>query len=285
VRQVLAPLSADFSKIAVAERRRKKNMKKSDKQRVVIAAIQRVLRDDIQAYTIIHNECDGTIRGYVGAHYGHLDDDIQEDIVSRTHQRIFDKLSEFDQTRGPFLRWAWWQMRHAASEVLVERFGLHRVGPKHGKRRRVAVSESFDEETHSQRVRPVPGPAEEYETRMRSQLLWREYEKLARDGQLSIALYDLEDRNLAETAQELGMPLIRVRRLLERNHNSLRKRLKRLDVRPVEPEPHYGRVWTEPDSTGYDDDWAATSMAYLPDDPDTLVGAAAKHEEEDSEQP
>jgi hypothetical protein len=174
---------------------------------------------------------------------------------------------------------------NVAGKVLVERYGLRRVAVEDGRSRRFAASVSFDEEMHEPWTRPVPGPAEECEARMRSRLLWQEYEALAREGRLSIALHDIAGRTLAETARELGMPLMRVRRLLERNHGSLRKRLKRLGVRPVEPEPHYGRVWTEPDDTGYDDDWTASVTAVLPDGPDTLVGAAARHEEEDSEQP
>lgn len=248
-------------------------------------AIQRVLNGDVDSYEIILKQTDSSLRSFIGSRYGQLGKDFIDEVAIRTHEFGFANLSSYNTDSDATLQ-TWLNLRslNVAGEVLAERLDLHRLGPR-GARRRVLVSESFDEETHAQRARPVPGPAEEYEARMRSRLLWQEYEALAREGRLSIALYDLEGRTLAETAQELGMPLIRVRRLLERNHHRLRKRLKRLDVRPVEPEPHHGRVWTEPDDTGYDDDWTATPMAYLPDDPDTLVGAAARREEEDSEQP
>jgi hypothetical protein len=173
---------------------------------------------------------------------------------------------------------------NVAGEVLAERLDLRRLGPR-GARRRVVVSESLNEETHALRSGSGIGPAEAYEARMRSHMLWQEYEALAGEGRLSIALHDVEGRALAETAQALDMPLIRVRRLLDRNHNRLRRRLKRRDVRPVECEPHYGMVRYETDDTGSDEDWTATPMAYLPDDPDSLVGAAAKPEKEDEETP
>jgi len=252
----------------------------------VSAARQRVLDGDENSYDVIYQDCDSSLRSFIGARYGHLGKDFVDEVAIRTHEYVLTRLDKYKSDKdASFQTWLNLRSLNVAGEVLVERYGLRRIGPRHGKRRRVAVSESYDEETHAQRARPVPGPDEEYEARMRSRRLWQEYEALAREGRLSIALHDLAGRTLAETAQELDMPLIRVRRLLERNHHRLRKRLKRLDVRPVEPEPHYGRVWSEPDDTGYDDDWTATPMAYLPDDPDTLVGAAARREEEDKEQP
>jgi DNA-directed RNA polymerase specialized sigma24 family protein len=248
-------------------------------------AVKLVLAGDVNAYEEIYAVCDGALRAFVGRRYGHLGDDFVNEVAIRTHEFAFTHLDSYNSD-GDATYQTWLNLRslNVAGEVLAERLDLHRLGPR-GARRRVGVSESFDEETHA--LRPGSGhcPAEEYEAKMRSRLLWQEYEALAREGRLSIALHDVEGRTLAETAQALDMPLIRVRRLLDRNHNRLRKRLKRRGVRPAECEPHYGRVWSQPDDTGYDDDWTATSMAYLPDDPDSLVGAAAKSEEEDEETP
>jgi DNA-directed RNA polymerase specialized sigma24 family protein len=259
-------------------------MDPKEKQEVT-DAIQRVLKGDVDSYAIIHKQTDSSLRSFIGSRYGHLGNDFVDEVAIRTHEFGFANLNSYNTDRDATLQ-TWLNLRslNVAGEVLAERLDLHRLGPR-GARRRVVVSESFNDEVHALQAGSVPGPAEDYDARMRSRLLWQEYEALASEGRLSIALHDLAGRTLAETARETGMPLIRVRRLLERNHHGLRKRLKRLDVRPVEPEPHYGRVWSEPDDTGYDDDWAATSMAYLPDDPDTLVGAAARREEEDKEKP
>ena len=250
---------------------------------IVADAIARVLEGDVEAYAVIYRACDGALRAFTSRRYGHKGDDFVNEVAIRTHEFCFNHLSDYNRDKGAaFQTWVNECSLDVAGQVLVEWDGLRRLGPRGPERRRVAVLQSFDEEKHAAYANSVPGPAEEYEAKMRSRLLWQEYDRLAREGRLSIALYDLGDRTLAETAEELGMPVIRLRRLLERNHHRLRKRLKRHGVRPAEPEPHYGRVWSEPDDTGYDDDWSATSMAYLPDDPDTLVGAAAKSEKEES---
>jgi len=257
---------------------------RQDNPRVSIA-IQRVLAGDESSYDVIYKDCDPSLRSFIGARYGHLGDDFVSEVAIRTHEYGFTHLDSYNSdSDATYQTWLNLRSLNVAGEVLAERLDLHRLGPR-GDRRRVGVSESFDEETHALRAGPGSRPAEEYEAKMRSRLLWQEYEALAREGRLSVALHDIEGRTLAETAEALDMPLIRVRRLLDRNHSRLRKRLKRRDVRPAECEPHYGQVWSQPDDTGYDEDWTATSMAYLPDDPDTLVGAAAKSEEEDEETP
>ena len=250
------------------------------KSPMLTAAIRRVLSGDVESYDVIHKQTDGSLRSFIGSRYGHMGDDFIREVAIRTHEYGFSHLNSYNSD-GDVTYQTWLNLRslNVAGEVLAERLDLHRLGPR-GARRRVEVSESFDEETHALRAGPGSRPAEEYEAKMRSRLLRQEYDALAGEGRLSVALHDIEGRTLAETAQALDMPLIRVRRLLDRNHKRLRKRLKRRGVRPAECEPHYGRVWSLPDDTGYDDDWTETSMAYLPDDPDSLVGAAAKSEEE-----
>jgi hypothetical protein len=125
----------------------------------------------------------------------------------------------------------------------------------------------------------VPDPAEVHEAEWQSRQLWLEYAALAEEGRLSTALHDMEGLTLAQTAEALKMPLIRLRRLLDRNHSRLRKRLKRRGVRLVEHEPYYGMVRSETDDTGYDDDWSASVTAFLPVDPDDLDRAAAREVE------
>lgn len=250
-----------------------------------VEAIQRVLDGHRNDYDVIYKACDPSLRSFLGARYGHLGGDFIDEVAIRTHEFAFTHLNSYNSNSdAAFQTWLNLRSLNVAGDVLAERFDLHRLGPR-GARRRVGVSESFDEETHAPWSGSGQSPAEEDEAKMRNRLLWQEYETLAREGRLSVALHDIEGRTLAETAQALDMPLIRVRRLLDRNHSRLRKRLKRRGVLPAEREPHFGRVWSQPDDTGYDDDWTATSMAYLPEDPDSLVGAAAKSEEEDEETP
>jgi len=248
----------------------------------VADAVTRVLNGDVQAYETIYRACDRGLRAFVGRRYGHLGDDFVSEVAIRTHGYAFSHLAQYNPKReATFQTWLNLRSLNVAGEVMAERAELHRLGPRGG-RRRVALSVPYDEEKHAHKAGSVPGPAEEYEAKMRSRLLWQEYEALAREGRLSVALHDIAGLTLAETARELDMPLIRVRRLLEQNHRGLRRGLRRRGVIAAEPaEPYYGRVRTD---TGYDDDWTATSMAYLPDDPDTLVGVAAKSEKEDEHQ-
>jgi len=103
------------------------------------------------------------------------------------------------------------QSLNVASEVIIERRDLHRLGPR-GKRKYVALGESFDEEMHPQRASPKPGPAEEHEARERSRRLWQAYERLDGEGRLSVALRDVEGLTGDETAEKLDKPLISVRR-------------------------------------------------------------------------
>lgn len=280
------PPSENVERRTLKGRGRKSNVHGRESTHQKIAeAIRRVLKGDVNSYKIIHQMTDGPLRSFIGSRYGRLGGDFVDEVAIRTHEYAFSHLDSYNSdSDATFQTWLNLRSLNVAGEVLAERLDLRRLGPR-GARRRVVVSESLNEETHALRSGSGIGPADAYEARMRSHMLWQEYEALASEGRLSIALHDVEGRTLAETAQALDMPLIRVRRLLDRNHNRLRRRLKRRDVRPVECEPHYGMVRYETDDTGYDEDWTATSMAYLPDDPDSLVGAAAKSEKEDEETP
>ena len=246
------------------------------------AAIRRVLSGDVNAYRIIYDITDRSLRSYIGSRYGHLDDDFKTDVVNGTHEFVFENLNQYKSDESSLQTWMNWASRNVALTVMTERFNLRKVKTADGKWERVAVSIAMDEEALALVAKLVPGPEEIHEAKWQEHLLWQTYDTLANEGRLSVAHYDLGDKTLADAARELGMPVIRLRRLLEKNHNRLRKRLKRNGIRLVESEPHYGRVWHDPDNTGYDDDWTATSTADLPDDPDTLVGAAAEETEEEA---
>jgi RNA polymerase sigma factor (sigma-70 family) len=253
------------------------------KSPTLTAAIRRVLSGDVESYEVIHKHTDGPLRLHVARRHGlSTDDDFVDEVAIRTHEYVLNHLHLYNSDRGAaFQRWMEVQSLNVAKEVLIERRDLHRLGPR-GERKYVALGENFDEELHPRRACPRPGPAEEHEARERSRRLWQAYEALDSEGRLSISLYDIEGLTLGETADRLDKPLISVRRQLERSHDWLRERLKREDVRPVESEPCSGRVGFEPDDTGYDDDWTASVMAELPDDPDNLVGAAAEEVDEET---
>jgi RNA polymerase sigma factor (sigma-70 family) len=248
----------------------------------LMAAIRQVLGGDVNKYELIYKSTDARLRLHIARRYGHpVDDDFVDEVAIRTHEYISTHLYNYNSDRGAaFQRWANIQSLNVAREVIIERRGLHRLGPR-GKRKYVDLGESFDEEMHPRRASPGPGPAEAHEAKERSRRLWQAYEALAEDGRLSIALHDLDGLPLDETAQKLDKPLISVRRELERCHGWLRERLEREGVRPVDSEPVGGRVGFGTNDTGYDDDWTATVMSELPDDPDTLVGAAAEENEEE----
>jgi len=114
-------------------------------------------------------------------------------------------------------------------------------------------------------ARAEPDPAAVREAESDSEVLWEEYEALATEARRSVTLHDIDGMTLAESALALGIPVSRLRRHLDQAHNHFRSRLKRLGVRPVERETHYGMVRHETDSTGYDDDWTASATEFLPD--------------------
>lgn len=249
----------------------------------LMAAIRQVLSGDVNKYKLIYKSTDARLRLHIARRYGHpVDDDFVDEVAIRTHEYVVDHIRLYNSDRGAtFQRWMNVQSLNVAREVIIERRGLHRLGPR-GERKYVELGENFDEELHPRRACPRPGPAEEHEARERSRRLWQAYEALDSEGRLSISLYDIEGLTQGETATQLDKPLISVRRQLERCHDWLRVRLKREDVRPVESEPCSGRVGFESVDTGYDDDWTASVMAESPDDPDNLVGAAAEEVDEET---
>jgi RNA polymerase sigma factor (sigma-70 family) len=252
------------------------------KSPTLTAAIRRVLSGDVESYEVIHKHTDGPLRLHVARRHGlSVDDDFVKEVAIRTHEYVLNHLRLYNSDRGAaFQRWMEVQSLNVAREVVIERRDLHRLGSR-GERKYVDLGENFDEELHPRRACPRPGPAEVHEAQERSRCLWQAFEELVSEGRLSVALYDIEGLTLSETATRLDKPLISVRRQLERSHDWLREQFKRQDVRPVECEPYYGRVRYESDDTGYDDDWTASVMAELPDDPDTLVGSAAEEAEEE----
>ena len=247
----------------------------------IAEAISRVRAGDVNAYEEIYAVCDGALRAFMSRRYGYLGNDFVDEVDVRTHEYVFENLNLYKSGGSSFQTWMNWASRNIALRVMTERFNLRKVMNADGRWERVAVSIAMDEEALALVARTVPGPEEIHDAEWQRHLLWQEYDALANDGRLSVTHYDLGDRTLADVARDLGMPVIRLRRLLEKNHRRLRGRLKRAGVSPVEREPHYGRVWQDPDVTWYDDDWTSTQTADLPDEPGSRSGAAAKEIEEE----
>jgi len=264
------------------DRSQKSDIRSQNAEVRTAVARRRVLEGDVNAYQEIYAVCDGALRAYVGARYGHLGDDFVDEVDVRTHEFVFENLTQYDSDISSFQTWMNWASRNVALTVMTERFNLRKVKTADGKWERVAVSIAMDEEALALVARSVPGPEEIHDAEWQRHLLWQEYDALANDGRLSVTHYDLGDRSLADVARDLGMPVIRLRRLLEKNHRRMRRRLKRAGVSLVEREPHYGRVWQDPDVTSYDDDWTCTQTADLPAEPVSRSGAAAKEIEEEA---
>ena len=247
----------------------------------IAEAISRVRAGDVNAYEEIYAVCDGALRAFMSRRYGYLGNDFVDEVDVRTHEYVFENLNLYKSGGSSFQTWMNWASRNIALRVMTERFNLRKVMNADGRWERVAVSIAMDEEALALVARTVPGPEEIHDAEWQRHLLWQEYDALANDGRLSVTHYDLGGGSLADVARDLGMPVIRLRRLLEKNHRRLRGRLKRAGVSPVEREPHYGRVWQDPDVTSYDDDWTATQTAGLPAEPVSRSGAAAKEIEEE----
>ena len=244
-----------------------------------MAAIRRVLDGDVDAYGIIYETIDKPLRCYIGIMYGRHDCEIQDEIANRTHEFIFENLSRYDPALASFQRWANLASRNVALRVMTERFNLCKVETGDGRWERVATTVAMDEEALTLVARTVPGPDEAQFAEWQSHLLWKEYDALANDGRLSISLHILQGRTLADTARKLHMPVIRLRRMLDKERSRLRKRLLRQGFRPVERETHYGVVSNG--NTSYHNEWTTSQTESLPVEPVSRSGAAERKDEEE----
>jgi DNA-directed RNA polymerase specialized sigma24 family protein len=246
-------------------------------------AVARVRNGDDEAYEVIYAACDRELRAFVGKRHGHLGDAFVDEVDIRTHEYVFSNLNRYNPDRGvSFQTWVNWQSNNVAIQVKAEWFDLHKVRTPDGRWERVAGSVPMDEAAREVMLGSPPEPPDAPWRRHR---LWKEYEALSNEGRLSVALHDICGLTLPETASALGMPLIRLRRLLDQCHSRLRKRLKRAGIRPGESMPHYGMVARYGnDGTGYEEEWTATETARLPFVPDSLDSTALEPEEEGLEE-
>jgi RNA polymerase sigma factor (sigma-70 family) len=224
-------------------------------------AIERVLGGDEDAYELIYRESDRPLRAWLGKRFHLLGPDFIDEVAVRTFEVAFHNLHRFDPERTRFLTWLIWQARSVAKRVRHERF------------RRRAVS--LDEAMHKPWA-TVPGPAEERERAELYRALGEELDSLPEQTRACVTLFHCQGLTNRQTADRLGIPLIRARRERARALAVLKRRLQERGVRVVERDCTPSPVWHGRDSTGYDDDWTASVTANLPDDPDPLEGRAAK---------
>lgn len=227
--------------------------------------IRRVLDGDVDAYGTVYDIIDKPLRFYIDRAYGRMDDDFRNEVVTRTHTFVFEHLAQYNPGYASIQTWAKWSSRNVALRVMTERFNLHKVETEDGKWKRESISIAMDEEALS--LASQAGP-DSNEASWLKHVLWQEYSALAREGRLSLAFRVVEGRRLEDTAKLLNMPVIRLRRLLDREYSRLRKRLRRRGIGPDLCWPHHGMV-SHGDNTGYNDDWTSSETAALPDVPDS----------------
>ena len=259
----LALLNADYSKIAVAVVKKGRKMAlESDKDKEIQKAIPRVQDGEENAYEIIHNLTDGSLRLFVGSRNRGRDGDFINEVVERTHEYALEHLKEYSaEKRASFQTWLNWQSRNIARKVRAERDDQNTV--------------SLNEELDVQYVVTPSDPAEEHERQRRNRVLRQELKALAKQDRLSIAGHGSGHWTFTTTAQRLGLTVPQARYRHERACRDIKQRLELRGVRPTEVVPCYGRVGSLPDESGDEDDRAARPMAILPHGPDTLEGAAA----------
>jgi RNA polymerase sigma factor (sigma-70 family) len=245
------------------------------------AAIRRVLDGDVDAYGTIYDIIDKPLRYYIDRTYGRMDDDFRNEVVTRTHTFVFENLHRYNPGYASILTWAKWSSRNVALRVKTERYNLRKVLDPDGRWQRLPMTIAMDEEALALAARPVAGPEEEYFAKWQDHLLAKELETLANEGRLSTTLPALEGLTQKQAAKKLGIPVIRLRRLIERNLRRVKKGLVRRDVRPVERVPHYGMVRHDTDETGYDDGWTSSQAETLPVEPDSRTDSAAKEIDEE----
>ena len=232
----------------------------------VTDAIRRVLNGDVESYDIVHKHTDGPLRLSIAARYYWAGPDFENEIAARTHEFVLPRLGEYEKARATIRTWVNWQARGVAKQVMYEWYGRRLV--------------QYNEAVHEVYTVSATGPVDVFEDERLSRAIEEEVASLPDDERQAVVLHDREGLTFAETAEASGQSVMQVRYRRERALARLKHRLLMRGVRPVAidftPAPvWHGRDWTDPD------DFAAPTVAYLPDGPDTLVGAAAKSGKED----
>jgi len=229
-------------------------------------AIRRVLDGHENDYELIYEQCDRSLRAFVARHYYWAGPDFVEEVAVRTHEYALSRLSEYDAARSSYQTWLNWQSRSVASEVVRERFGRRLV--------------QYDDGVHEAWAVSATGPADVCEDERLNRVLREEFDALPEDMRRCITLYDKDGLTLAESARASGLSVMQVRYKRRQGLAGLRRRLLERGVRPVAVDFTPAPIWYGQDHTD-PDDFAAPTVARLPDGPDELVGAAACVQKED----
>ena len=232
------------------------------------AAIRRVLSGDMESYEVIHNRIDRPLRTYIRSHFYWAGPDFEDEVAVRTHEYLLPRLGEYDAAKASLQTWYNWQSRSVAGLVMREWFGPRLV--------------QYDEAVHEAWAVTATGPADIYEEKRLSRVLREENESLSEEERQGITLHDIGRLTFDESAEASGLSVMQVRYRRLRALSVLRQRLLERGVRPVAVDTTPAPIWYGRDNTD-PDDYAAPTVAALPDGPDTLVGAAAAQEKEDSE--
>ena len=231
-------------------------------------AIQRVLDGHRNDYDVIYKQVDKSLRAYIRSHFYWAGPDFEDEVAVRTHEYVLPRLSEYDATKASLQTWYNWQSRSIAGLVMREWFGPRLV--------------QYDEAVHEGWAVTATGPADVYEEKRLSRVLREESESLSEEERQSITLHDIGDLTFDESAEASGLTVNQVRYRRRLALSVLRQRLQERGVRPVAVDTTPAPIWYGRDSTD-PEDYAAPTVAVLPVGPDSLVGAAAAQEKEDSE--
>jgi RNA polymerase sigma factor (sigma-70 family) len=178
-------------------------------RKAVAEAIGRVLAGDVEAYARVYAATDEKLRAFVASRFRSYGPEFAEEVAVRAHERALARLGEFDGSRSSFPTWLSWQARGVASQVRKEW-----CDPR---------LESYDERRHEAEAASVAGPEELHDALERGRRLEREYERLDREGRLSIALHDIEGLPFRAAAARAGMSRSRMQRVRARALERLRR--------------------------------------------------------------
>jgi DNA-directed RNA polymerase specialized sigma24 family protein len=238
------------------------------KSPTLTAAIRRVLSGDVESYEVVHNRIDRPLRAYIRSHFYWAGPSFEDEVAVRTHEYAIPRLGEYDAAKASLQTWYNWQSRSVAGLVMREWFGPRLV--------------QYDEAVHEAWAVTATGPADVYEEKRLSRVLREESESLSEEERQSITLHDIRRLTFDESAKASGLSVMQVRYRRLRALSVLRQRLLERGGRPVAVDTTPAPIWYGRDRTD-PDDYAAPTVAVLPDGPDTLVGAAAAEEKEDIE--
>jgi DNA-directed RNA polymerase specialized sigma24 family protein len=230
------------------------------------AAIRRVLSGEVESYEVIHNRIDRPLRAYIRSHFYWAGPSFEDEVAVRTHEYALTRLGEYDAAKASLQTWYNWQSRSVAGLVMREWFGPRLV--------------QYDEAVHEAWAATASGPADVYEEKRLSRVLREESESLSEEERQSITLHDIDRLTFDQSAEASGLSVMQVRYRRLRALSVLRQRLLERGVQPVAVDTTPAPIWYGRDSTD-PDDYAAPTVAVLPDGPDTLVGAAARDDKDE----